>query len=137
MPAATTRPDADYLLTAYTNEVSDVIHAIAVSSDGLLISHSADLHRDEADRLAAVAAGLASLTQGVAAFLNAGTVRQHIIETDGGFVLVMSLGARGGLLAVTRPDADLGHVGYTMGLLVDRVGAVLDPDHRPGAHIQR
>jgi uncharacterized protein len=130
MPTATTRPDTDYLLTAYTKEVGGVLHAIAVSSDGLLISHSADLHRDQADQLAAVAAGLTSLTRGVAAFLNTGNVRQHIIESDGGFVLVMSLGELGALLAVTRPDADLGHVGYTMGLLVDQVGAVLNPDQR-------
>ena len=130
MPAAATRTDTDYLLTAYTKEVTDVIHAIAVSSDGLLISHSADLHRDQADRLAAVAAGLASLTQGVAAFLRTGAVRQHIIETDDAFVIVMSLGARGALVAVTGPDADMGHVGYSMGVLVERVGAVLDPDHR-------
>lgn len=130
MPVAATRPDADYLLTAFTDEVTDVRHAIAVSADGLLLSHSAGLHRDHADRLAAVAAGLSSLTQGVAAFLNTGSVRQHIIETDGGFVLVMSLGVHGHLLAVTGPDADLGHVGYAMGLLVDRVGAVLDPAHR-------
>jgi hypothetical protein len=31
---------------------------------------------------------------------------------------------------VTRADADMGHVGYTLGLLADRVGAVLDPDQR-------
>lgn len=130
MPAAATRPDTDYLLTAFTREVTDVRHAIAVSSDGLLLSHSAELHRDHADRLAAVAAGLSSLTQSAAAFLNTGAVRQHIIETDGGFVVVMSLGVHGNLLAVTSPDADLGHVGYSLGLLVDRVGAVLDPTHR-------
>ncbi|MBX6752145.1 MAG: roadblock/LC7 domain-containing protein [Micromonosporaceae bacterium] len=130
MTAPTTRPDTDYLLTAYTQEVPDVRHAIAVSVDGLLISHSAGLPRDHADRLAAVAAGLASLTHSVAAFLHTGTVRQHIIDTDNGFVIVMSLGARGNLLAVTRPDADMGHVGYTLGLLADRVGDVLDPDQR-------
>jgi hypothetical protein len=130
MSATTTRPDTDYLLTAYTQEVPDVAHAIAVSADGLLISQSAGLPRDHADRLAAVAAGLASLTRSVAGFLGTGAVRQHIIDTDNGFVIVMSLGARGHLLAVTRPDADMGHVGYTLGLLADRVGAVLDPDQR-------
>jgi hypothetical protein len=130
MSAITTRPDTDYLLTAYTREVTDVQHAIAVSADGLLIAQSADLPRDHAERLAAVAAGLASLTHSVAGFLGNGAVRQHIIDTDNGFVIVMSLGARGHLLAVTRADADMGHVGYTLGLLADRVGAVLDPDQR-------
>jgi len=130
MSATTTRPDTDYLLTAYTQEVPDVAHAIAVSADGLLISQSAGLPRDHADRLAAVAAGLGSLTRSVAGFLGTGAVRQHIIDTDNGFMIVMSLGARGHLLAVTRPDADMGHVGYTLGLLADRVGAVLDPDQR-------
>jgi predicted regulator of Ras-like GTPase activity (Roadblock/LC7/MglB family) len=130
MPATATRPDTDYLLTAYTQEVPDVRHAIAVSVDGLLISHSAGLHRDHADRLGAVAAGLSSLTHSVAGFLDTGVVRQHIIDTDNGYVILVSLGARGNLLAVTRPDADMGHVGYTLGLLADRVGAVLDPDQR-------
>lgn len=130
MPAISTRPDTDYLLTAFTHEVTDVIHAIAVSSDGLLISQSAGLHRDHADHLAAVAAGLSSLTHGVATYLNTGAVRQHIIEADHGVVILMSLGALGTILAVAGPDADMGKLGYAMGVLVDRIGAVLDPDRR-------
>jgi hypothetical protein len=130
MPVTTTRPDTDYLLTAYTQEVPDVQHAIAVSADGLLIAQSANLPRDHAERLAAVAAGLSSLTYSVAGFLGTAGVRQHIIDTDNGFVIVMSLGRRGNLLAVTSPDADMGHVGYTLGLLAERVGGVLEPDQR-------
>jgi predicted regulator of Ras-like GTPase activity (Roadblock/LC7/MglB family) len=135
MTDPTTQPDTDFLLTNFTEEVADVTHAIAVSADGLLRARSAGLPRDRADQLAAVAAGLASLTHGAADLMEAGTVRQNIVEMDGGFLLLMSTGDTGALVALAGRDCDVGHVGYAMALLVEKVGSLLEPEPRIAAAV--
>src|SRR5581483_9356136 len=56
----------NWLISNFVERVPGVAHTIVVSSDGLLIASSEGLTRDRADQLAAVASGLASLTQGSA-----------------------------------------------------------------------
>jgi hypothetical protein len=122
--------DTGWLLTTFTEEVAGVAHAVAVSTDGLLLAHSADLPRDRGDQLAAVTAGLVSLTQGAAGLLEAGGVLQNVVEMDGGFLFVMSMGDGAALAALAGRGCDVGQIGYEMALLVERVGEVLMPDAR-------
>lgn len=133
MTTPTTHPDTDFLLTNFTNEVADVAHAIALSADGLLLAGSEDLPRDRADQLAAIASGLTSLTHGAAAAMQAGAVQQTVVEMDGGFLFLMSVDHSGALVALARRDCDVGHVGYEMALLVDKVGSLLKPQPRTAA----
>src|SRR6185369_9796944 len=79
----------DWLMASFARQVPDVAHAITVSGDGLRLACSADLPVDQADHLAAVISGLASLTTGAARVMTAGTVRQTIVDMDGGVMLVM------------------------------------------------
>ena len=102
-------------------------HAIAVSSDGLLLAASRDLPQDRGDQLAAIAAGLVSLTQGAAGLLEAGSVLQNVVEMDGGFLFLMSISDGSALTALASRNCDVGQVGYEMALLVERVGSALDP----------
>jgi predicted regulator of Ras-like GTPase activity (Roadblock/LC7/MglB family) len=125
-----THRDTGWLLTNFTDEVPGVAHAIAVSSDGLLLAHSRDLPRDRGDQLAAIAAGLASLTQGAAGLLEAGAVLQNVVEMEGGFLFLMSMGDGAALAALAARNCDVGQVGYEMALLVERVGGVLSPAAR-------
>lgn len=127
---APTQQDMGWLLTNFTDEVTGVAHAIAVSSDGLLLACSRDLPRDRGDQLAAIAAGLVSLTQGAAGLLEAGTVLQNVVEMDGGFLFLMSMGDGAALAALAARNCDVGQVGYEMALLVERVGSVLSPERR-------
>jgi uncharacterized protein len=54
----------NWLVSNFARSVPGVAHAIVVSADGLLMAVSERLDRARADQLAAVASGLASLTQG-------------------------------------------------------------------------
>jgi uncharacterized protein len=127
---APTQQDMGWLLSNFADEVPGVAHAIAVSSDGLLLACSRDLPRDRGDQLAAIAAGLVSLTQGAAGLLEAGSVLQNVVEMDGGFLFLMSMGDGAALAALAARHCDVGQVGYEMALLVERVGSVLTPDPR-------
>lgn len=122
--------DLGWLLSSFTDETAGVSHAIAVSADGLLLAASRDLPRDRADQLAAIAAGLVSLTQGAAGLLEAGTVLQNVVEMDGGFLFLMSMNDGAALAALAGRDCDVGQVGYAMTVLVERVGTVLTPQPR-------
>lgn len=119
--------DMGWLLSNFCDETPGVAHAIAVSSDGLLLAASRDLPRDRGDQLAAIAAGLVSLTQGAAGLLEAGGVLQNVVEMDGGFLFLMSISDGSALAALASRNCDVGQVGYEMALLVERVGSALDP----------
>jgi predicted regulator of Ras-like GTPase activity (Roadblock/LC7/MglB family) len=121
--------DLSWLLAQFADDAG-VAHAIAVSSDGLLLAASGDLPEDRAEQLAAIAAGTASLAEGGARLLNGGRVVQTVIEMSVGLLFLMTIGD-GSCLAVLAPrGCDVGKIGYEMTLLVDRVGAVLVPDSR-------
>lgn len=122
--------DMSWLLAQFAEETPGVSHAIAVSADGLLLAASRDLPRDRADQLAAIASGLVSLTQGAAGLLEAGNVLQNVVEMDGGFLFLMSIGDGAALAALAARNCDVGQVGYEMALLVERVGAALSPAPR-------
>jgi predicted regulator of Ras-like GTPase activity (Roadblock/LC7/MglB family) len=88
------------------------------------------LDRAHADQLAAITAGLASLTRGAATCFDAGEVHQLIVEMTAGYLFVTSVGEGSCFAVFAAPDCDIGLVGYEMGLLVERLGAVLTPGLR-------
>jgi hypothetical protein len=49
------------------------------------------LDRPKADQLAAIASGLASLTQGGARCMDGGLVKQTVVEMDRGLLVVMAI----------------------------------------------
>lgn len=120
----------DWLMVSFARQVPDVAHAITVSGDGLRLACSADLPIDQADHLAAVISGLASLTGGAARVMLAGTVRQTIVDMDGGVMLLMAVGDLALLGVLAAPGCDLGQIGYETAMLVNRVADALDPRPR-------
>lgn len=117
----------NWLVVNFTSKVRGVANTLVLSADGLPLALSENLDRTAADQLAAIAAGLASLTHGAARCLSAGAVRQSIVEMDAGFLFVQTI-SDGSILAVlTTTDVDLGLIGYEMAMLVSRVGDVLTP----------
>ncbi len=126
---ATTPETADFgwLLDNFVRSVPGVRHTLVVSADGLLMAMSDGLDRTSADQLAAVVAGLSSLTRGAARQLRSGQVRQAVVETDELFLFLMTI-SDGSVLAVAADaTCDAGLVGYEMALLVSRAEAVLSP----------
>jgi uncharacterized protein len=120
----------NWLVTNFARSVPGAAHAIVLSADGLLMAVSERLDRARADQLAAVASGLASLTQGAARIFGGGTVTQTVVEMERGFLVVMSVSDGSCLAVLAAPSCDLGLIGYEMALLVARTGEVLTPELR-------
>ncbi|MBO3746764.1 roadblock/LC7 domain-containing protein [Streptosporangiaceae bacterium NEAU-GS5] len=117
----------NWLVSEFVSGVPGVAHAVVVSADGLPLAFSDGFPKDRADQLAAVAAGLISLTQGAARVFEGGVVAQTVVEMERGLLLIMSIGDGSCLAVLAAADSDLGLVAYQMTLLVDRAGQVLTP----------
>src|SRR5688572_6873999 len=124
--------DLGWLLTSFARRVPTIVCALAVSVDGLVIAASDQVPTDQADQLAAITSGLASLTIGAAKVMSTGHVRQTVVDMDGGVLLIMSVADRAFLAVVAQPGADLGQVGYETAVLAQRVATALEPTARTG-----
>ena len=122
----------NWLLDDLVARVPEVEKAVVLSRDGLAIGSSGGLAQEEAERLAAIAAGFHSLARGATADLEAGPVRQVIVEMADAYLLISMAGDNGCLAVVTTETANLGLVAYETALLVNRVRAQL-PTFRPVA----
>lgn len=122
--------DLDWLVTDFVDRIRDVAHAVVVSADGLPLAFNARFPRDHADQLAAVTAGLASLTQGAARSFQAGQVIQTAVEMEAGLYVVMTISNGSSIAVLAAAKCDLGLVAYEMSLLVERVGRELTPASR-------
>jgi len=120
----------NWLVSNFARSVPGAAHAIVLSADGLLMAVSERLDRARADQLAAVASGLASLTQGAARIFSGGQVTQTIVEMERGFLFVMVVSDGSCLAVLAAPSCDVGLIGYEMALLVARTGEVLTPELR-------
>lgn len=123
----------DWLVTSFAQEVPGVAHGVLVSADGLLMAASRALPLDRAEQLAAVTAGLASLSVGVAGLFEGGSVLQSVVEMERGYLLLMAVGDGSYLAALTNHSCDIGQVGYEMALLVERAGTALQASARVAA----
>ena len=118
----------NWLLAGFVNETPGVEHAVAVSSDGLLIALSSSLDRDRADRLSAVITGMRALAQGAGRELDRGDLLQVLVEYAGAYLFVSSISDGSTMGVVASRECDLGLVGYETARLVERVGGQLTPE---------
>lgn len=119
--------DLSWLISAFTDRVPGVTHAVVVSTDGLLVAVSENLPRDHADRLAAVTSGLVSITAGAAQIFDGDQVTQTVVEMGRGYFLVMSMRDGSILATLATRKADIGVVGYEMARLAKQAGELLTP----------
>lgn len=87
-----------------------------------MIASSRSLTREEAEHLAAAAAGFQSLARGTGRHLGGGAVRQTIVEMDNAFFFVTAAGTGACLAVQASADADVGLIAYEMARLVTNVG---------------
>jgi predicted regulator of Ras-like GTPase activity (Roadblock/LC7/MglB family) len=116
-----------WLLDNFVKTVPGTQHTLVVSTDGLLMAMSANLDRTSGDQLSAIVAGLSSLTRGAARQLQAGDVRQAIVEMDELFLFLMSVSNGSVLAVVADSTCDVGLIGYEMAMLVSRTESTLTP----------
>ena len=122
--------DLTWLIGNFAKTTPRVAAAMVVSADGLPVAVSDRLDRAKADQLAAIASGLASLTQGAARMLDRGLVKQTVVEMDRGLLIVMSISDGSCLTVLAASPSDVGVIAYEMALLVARAGDVLTPTLR-------
>jgi len=123
-----------WLLDDLVRRISEVSKAVILSQDGIALGASQTLERDDAEHLAALAAGFQSLARGAARHFGGGSgVRQTIIEMEAGFLLVSAAGSGTCLAVIAEPGADLGLVAYEMAVLVRRTAEHIQVNTRASA----
>jgi predicted regulator of Ras-like GTPase activity (Roadblock/LC7/MglB family) len=120
----------DWLLDDLVQRVGQISKAVILSQDGMALGASSALGRDDAEHLAALAAGFQSLARGAGRHFGGGDVRQTIIEMSAGFLFVTAAGHGTCLAVLTGPDADVGLIAYEMAILVQRTGDHLQVNMR-------
>jgi len=120
----------DWLLSDFVRNTPGVLHAVAVSTDGLRLAASDRVGEGLGDQLAAATSGLVSLARGTAHTLRAGAVAQTIIEMTGGYLFLTSMGEGSSVAVFTDRDCDMGMVGYEVTMLAARVGHAITPQPR-------
>jgi uncharacterized protein len=127
----TTDSRLGWLVDDLVTRAAHVEKAAVLSRDGLVLAASAALSREDAEHLAAMAAGLASLANGGARHFGIGQVHQIVIEMGQGFLFVTAAGEGSCLAVIAGRLADVSLVAYEMALLVKQVGRHLAADRRP------
>jgi predicted regulator of Ras-like GTPase activity (Roadblock/LC7/MglB family) len=127
MTVADDSREFSWMLANFVDQTAGVAGAVAVSSDGLLMSMSSSLTRSAAEPVAAIISGLTSLGQGAAAALGFNGLERIIVAMGGGFLLVASVSDGSCIGVVAKAGCDIGAVGYQMTLLVERAGHILTP----------
>ena len=120
----------NWLVSNFVKATPGVAHAMVVSADGLPVAVSQRLDRPRADQLAAIASGLASLTQGAARCFDGGLVSQTVVEMERGYLFVMSISDGSCLTVLAATNCNVGVVAYEMTVLAARAGDVLTPSLR-------
>jgi predicted regulator of Ras-like GTPase activity (Roadblock/LC7/MglB family) len=125
MTAPTVRAkDLGWLLEGLLSRTPGARHALVLSRDGLKVCRTAALTEDQADQLAAIAAGIQSLSHGASIEFGDGSggVRQSMTEFYGGVLFIVEAGAGSHVAVIAAEDADAGLVGHNMLELVEQLG---------------
>lgn len=109
----------DAVVAALTDRTPGVANALVVGPGGAALARSPGLDPASAEQLAMVVSELSGLARGAARCLDAGAVRQAIVELEHGFLFVQQMAGGSSLAALVESTADLGEVGYAMALVAD------------------
>jgi predicted regulator of Ras-like GTPase activity (Roadblock/LC7/MglB family) len=117
----------DWLLESLLRRTPGARHALVLSRDGLKLCSSSELDMDQADQLAAISAGIHSLSHGASVEFGNGSggVRQAMAEFYGGILFVVEAGSGAHLAVVASEDSDVGLIGHNMNELVEQLSEYL------------
>lgn len=113
--------DLGRLIADFTERVPEVLHALAVSSDGVPLAVSEQMQPDHLGQLSAITSGLISLARGAARLFDCGAVTQALVVMERGTLVIMAIDDEASL-AVLTTAADLDLVAYEMTMLAEQVG---------------
>ncbi|KAB8164194.1 roadblock/LC7 domain-containing protein [Streptomyces sp. 3MP-14] len=133
--SATADERLNWLLERLLDRTPGARHALVLSRDGLKLCRTPELSEDQADQLAAIAAGIQSLSHGASIEFGDGSggVRQSMTEFYGGILFIVEAGDGAHLAIVADQHADVGVIGHNMNELVEQLGEYLSAaPRRPG-----
>lgn len=119
--------DLDFVLNRFVEDTEGVRFAQTVSADGMHLAASAGCDSARHDTFAAIASGLASLTDSSVDLFGLGSMQRQIIEASDGWILLSRVSATASLGVVADRQSDLGLVGYEMTRLSKQLGDALSP----------
>ncbi|MFD4576360.1 roadblock/LC7 domain-containing protein [Streptomyces sp. NPDC058417] len=102
-------------------------HAIVLSSDGMMVGFSADVDRDLADTVSAIASGMQSLSKRGAAFVQSEPTpwEQTMVSFTGGFLFLLTAAEGAYLIVSASRNVDIEALSYRMGKTIDSLGSAL------------
>ncbi|MFI5715678.1 roadblock/LC7 domain-containing protein [Nocardia sp. NPDC051750] len=131
------RTDQSWLLEELVSGLPAAESAVLLSTDGLMMGHSAGLDRTAAERFAAMASAFHSLARSAGSHFDAGGVHQTVVELDRAVLFVTAAGDNACLALLAGEAANMGMVAYEMNRTVQRVGSHLAVDTRPTPNGER
>jgi len=131
---ATSHNDLTWMLDELAG-VPDVLHAVVLSTDGLVVQKSTSLAQDAAELAAAGASSLYSVATGTGRRFKSGPVQQVVIEYHEHTMFIAAAGENARLAVVCNADVDMGTVAYEMSRLVARIGQYLGAEIRPATPV--
>mgnify|MGYP001229411571 CR=1 FL=1 len=113
-----------WILDEHLLRLPHTLHALLLSADGMVAAASKDVPRDMAERMAATASGLQSLSRQGAEFANCEDSPWELtmIKFGEGYLHLMAAGTGTYLVVSTTDQADVEAVSYAMEKAVDRLG---------------
>lgn len=118
--------DLAWLLENLREKTPGVRHVLVLTRDGLKMCFTAGLDLDGADQLAALAAGIQSLSLAASGEFGDGLgAGQAMVEFAGGVLLIVPAGDGAHLAVVAAEDAEVGLVAHNMNELVEQIGVYL------------
>ncbi|MFE2375471.1 roadblock/LC7 domain-containing protein [Streptomyces sp. NPDC059398] len=132
MSTTTTDEKLNWLLESLLERTPGARHALVLSRDGLKLCRTSALSVDQADQLAAISAGIQSLSHGASMEFGDGTggVRTAMAEFYGGVLFIVEAGDGAHLSVVADESADVGLIGHNMSELVEQLGEHLSAEPR-------
>lgn len=125
--------DLGWLLDDLVARTDHVRHAVLLTADGLPLSCSEGMRRQDVEHLAAVCSGFHSLARSVGERFGAGEVRQTMVMLDDAYLFVTPAGNGSRLAVLSEVQTDIGQLAHEMALLVRRVGRHMDAAVRSAA----
>ena len=122
--------DPDRLIADFAERVPDVLRAVAVASDGVLLAASDRTQPDQLEQLSAITAGLISLASAAARIFDGGAVTQALVTMARGTLVIMAIDQGSSLAVLTTATADLDTVAYEMTMLAEEAGSIFTPPAR-------
>ncbi|MEU8843119.1 roadblock/LC7 domain-containing protein [Streptomyces roseus] len=120
------------ILDNHLSRIAGIQGAVLLSNDGIPLTAYL-LDRDQSERMAAAASGIAATMKAISREIDGGRVIRQLVEMDDRYLCVVGCGEGSTLLVVTSRKARLGELGGEAVRTAQALGEWLGTPERPQA----